>query len=168
MTPPELRMVVPNLAKFPRDLTERHMYSCPCTEDGFDPSYRHYEAKYLGNYINKGVQVVSVVTACVRISTKGNSGILWQFGEIDEAEAFEQAERRLALAAKEGIHHERPRLVFLQEQLSRTDFQWDASGGLQGSRVYFDLTELAPTDVKDLATKLRDVPWSALPKCRPE
>jgi hypothetical protein len=43
-----------------------------------------------------------------------------------------------------------------------TDLVYDQGGGLMGSRIYFDVAELAPTDVKDLAMKLRDAPWSSL------
>lgn len=153
-------MVVVNMAKWPMDFVEHKMYCCPATEDGFVPSYKHYPAKYIANYVSNGAKYIGVVSACIKLHKVGPDEVLWKFGDIDDAAAMERAEEVRAKTRR----NERPCLVFLQSQLSQTDFVYDSMGGLQGSRIYFDLTEIAPTDVKDLATKLREVPWSLLAK----
>lgn len=160
VTPPELRLVAVNMSKWPQDLAAHKMYCCPCTDSGFTPSYRHYPAKYIANFVNKGAKYIGVVSACVRLRKVGPDEVLWRFGSISNKEAIAQAETVRAATQR----NPRPCLVFLQEQLSATDFVYDAPGGLMNSCVYFDVSELGPVDVKDLAEKLRSWPWSELPK----
>lgn len=156
-------MVVVNMAKWPSDFQEDRMYCCPAEENGFDASYRHYPAKYIANYISKGARYIAVIGACVRLNKSSPDEVLWKFSEIADVEAIDRAE---AVRAKTR-RNPRPCLVFLQVELSSTDFQYDHDGGFQSSRTYFDVSELEPTGVKDLAAKLRQVPWSVLPKWRP-
>ena len=52
--------------------------------------------------------------------------------------------------------------VFVLGPLAETYFEKDSHGGMLGSKRYFAVDELAPTDIQDLATKLRDVAWSDL------
>ncbi len=157
-TPPELRMVVVNAAKWPKDFLEHKVYSCPAE----DPSYKHYPAKYIGDYISKGVPYVGVVQACVRLSADGRHRIMWQFDEIDEGEAIREA----IVRERETRHGKYPRLVFLHSQVTKTEFRYDSPGGPQGSTYYFDLSELAPGNVKELADGLQETWWSAMPKWR--
>jgi hypothetical protein len=159
-TPPENRMVVVNIAMWHQDFTEHRMYCCPATEDGFEKGYVHYPAKYLANYTSKGAHYVSMVAACVRLRKNGPDEVLWKFDDISDEDAIIEAERVRKITRR----NERPCLVFLQSQPKATNFVYDPSGGLMSSRAYFDLTTVAPDGIKDLADKLRDIPWSALPK----
>lgn len=161
-TEPELRMVVVNVATWPSDFAEHRMYCCPATENGFHKDYRHYPARYIGDYVSKGVRYIAVVDACVRLNRSGPDEVLWKFGDLTDEDAIARSEEARAATNR----NQRPCLVFLQGNLSRTEFVYDPLGGLQSSRVYFDLTDLAPKDVKDLAGKLCEVPWTALAKWR--
>src|SRR5689334_242315 len=137
-TPPEHRMVVVNMAKWPADYTDHKMYCCPATERGFDNNYRHYPAKYIANYVSKGAKYIGVVAACVRLNRSSPDEVLWKFDEISDEDAIARAEAVRAATRR----NPRPCLVILQSQLSATDFVYDALGGLQGSRTYFDLSDL--------------------------
>lgn len=164
MTPPELRMIVVNSSKWPDDFAVHRMYCCPAKENGFDPSYRHYPAKYVANYVSKGARYIGVVAACVRLNKTSPAEVLWKFDNISDSDAIRLAEEVRATTKRNATRC----LVFLQTQLTATEFEYDHQGGLQNSRVYFDLTDLAPTGVKDLAEKLLSTPWSALSKWKPE
>jgi hypothetical protein len=157
-------MLVANMAKWPKDFMEHKMYCCPATEDGFEGSYRHYPAKYIGNYVSKNVNYIALVAACVRLRKEGPDEVLWKYDDISDEDAIARAEEVRRLTRR----NPRPCLVFLETQLSQTDFVYDQGGGLMGSRTYFDISQLKATDVKDLATKLRSITWSALPKYAPE
>ena len=163
MVDPELRMVVVNAARTPRDFIDHRVYSCPATQNGFHKSYMHHPAKYIGNYVNKGVKYIGIVAACVRLNKSGPDEVLWKFDDIDDREAIIRAEQARATTRR----NVRPCLVFLQSLLSVTDLEYDHAGGPQGSHFNFDLTELAPIDVKDLARKLRETTWSSLKKWYP-
>lgn len=153
-------MVVTNMAKWPSDFVEHRMYSCPAHENDFHKSYKQYPARYIGNYVTKGVKYVGVVAACVHLRRDNPDRVLWKFDDITDGEAIQRAEE----VRKKTRRNERPCLVLLQSQLSTTDFEYDQSGGLMGSRIYFDVAGLAVTDVKDLAKKLKLVKWSGLPR----
>ena len=137
------------------------MYCCPCTEDGFSIGYRHYPAKYMAPYWQKQCWAVAIVSACVRLLPKGGE-VLWRFSDLEDEEAINRAEVVRAATKR----NDRPCLVFLMEQSVRTEFVYDSHGGMQGSRFYFDLADMEPKDVRDLAEKLRDVPMSAMPRWR--
>ena len=120
----------------------------------------HYPARFIGNYVNKGVKYVGVVAACVHLRKTGEDRVLWKYDDIDDAEAIRRAEEVRAITRRNG----RPCLVFLESQLTTTDFAYDLNGGLMGSRQYFDVSSLKVEDVKSLAQELCDVTWSTLPK----
>ena len=160
MTPPEKTLVVVNMAKWPTDFSDHRMYCCPAAENGFHASYRQYPAKYIGNYVSKGVKYIGVVEACVRLNKLGNDEVLWKFGEISDEDAIRKSNEVRSLTRR----NPKPCLVMLQTELSATDFEYDYSGGFQSSRTYFDLSDLDFLDVKDLATELRSNPWSTIAK----
>ena len=153
-------MVVVNMAKWPDDFLVHRMYSCPATDVDFTPSYKHYPARYIANYVSKGAPYVGVVAACVHLRKESPDRVLWKYDDLNDEEAIQRAEEVRAITRRNG----RPCLVFLQSQLSATGFVYDTKGGLMGSRQYFDVSSLEAADVKSLAKKLRDVPWSLLPK----
>lgn len=155
-------MVVVNEAAWPEDFALHKMYCCPATENDWEKGYRHYPARYIGNYVSKGVRYIGVVGACVHLRKDHPDRVLWKYDDISDEEAIAEAER----VRKATNRNPRPCIVFLQTQLSATDFQYDVRGGLQSSRIYFDVSSLEPRDVKDLAAKLRERPWSEVPKLK--
>lgn len=153
-------MVVTNMAKWPSDFVEHRMYSCPAHEDGFHKSYKQYPARFIGNYVTKGVKYLAIVAACVHLRKNEPDRVLWKYDDISDEEAIARAEA----VRKATRRNERPCLVILQSQLTTTDFQYDQGGGLMGSRVYFDVSEFQTEGVKDLAAALRETAWSGVPK----
>ena len=85
---PELKMVVVNAARTPRDFIDHRVYSCPAAQNGFHNIYVHHPAKYIGNYVNKGVRYIGIVAACVRLNKSGTDEVLWKFDDIDDGEAI--------------------------------------------------------------------------------
>jgi hypothetical protein len=158
--PPDHRLVVFNMAKSLEDISRR-MYLCPSEENDFKVGFVHHEARYGGCYVGGGAKYIAEIGACVRVG-KISDEVLWKF--THEADESLIGRAREALNTTSSINRVPPRLVFLFEKLASTDLVYDFLGGVQQSRIYFDLTDLAPTDIHDLATKLRDVPWSVLPK----
>lgn len=162
---PEARLLVVNMAKNLPDIRLR-IYVCPSEENGFHGSHLHAPAKYIACYVQAGAKYVGEVGACVRINKTGPAEVLWKFGEESDSEYIKRAQAAL----KETLTLNRipPRLIFLIDNLSATDFVHDTGNSLLASRVYFDITEMGVTDVKDLAVKLKSAIWSALPRWKPE
>lgn len=163
---PENRLVVVNMAKSLEDIRER-IYICPSKQDDFEVGYIHHPSKYLACYTNNdAILYVAVVAACVRVTKHAeDSVLLWKYSDAEDEELITKA--RSFIGKTKSPSTVPPRLVFLLEDLSSTSFSYDVGGGLQSGRIYFDLTQLEPTDVKDLAVKLRTVSWSTLPKWKP-
>lgn len=162
MTPPEHRLVVVNMSKWPTDLWDHRMYCCPAAEGGFERTYSHSPAKYIASYVQKGCNWVAVVAACVRLGRDRPHEVLWKFDDVADVDAVQRAEEVRA----ETKRNFKPCLVFLQSRLKSTKFEYDHAGGLQSSRVYFDLSGDAPNSVDDVAALLSATPWSQLPKWR--
>lgn len=155
---PEETLVVVNMAKWPNDFIVHNMYCCPATEDGFAKGYVHRPAKWIGNYVSKGVPVVALVEACVRLRSCGNHDVLWGFGTLTDEDAVKRALEVRGATGRNLF----PCLVFLQSNLRRTDFKYDPSGGMQSSRQYFDLGGLGVNTVEGLASLLNEHDWSSL------
>lgn len=162
-TPPELRMVAVNMAKSRQDVMLR-AYLCPSLENDFQTGYVHYPAKYLACFVNGGAKHMGEVEACVRLHKSGGDEVLWKFKETPDEELFARARE----AQKKTVTGNKPPcLVFLLSSLTNTDFQYDSRGGLQSSRIYFDVSSLHPNDLKDLSAKLRGTSWAAMPRWKP-
>ena len=52
-----------------------------------------------------------------------------------------------------------PTRVFLLGSRFETDFAKDSSGGMWGTKKYFDVAGLEPRSAQDLAEKLRGMAW---------
>ena len=158
-------MVVANMSKAMSDV-EARLYLCPTKEEDFELGHVHHPAKYLACYVGGGPKYVAEVAACVRVGKTKPSEVLWKFTDASDEDLIAKAKE--SLKTTENTNRLPPRLVFLLENLSRTDFQYDLSGGMQSSRIYFDVTEIEPTDIKDLAQKLTRIRWSELAKWKPK
>lgn len=162
---PENLLVAVNMAQSIPDLVDR-MYLCPAIEGGFEPRYIHYPARYMAAYVDKGARYVAEVRACIRVSNKNPDEILWKFTEDEDKRLIIEA--RAAMLQTRSTNRLPPRLVFLLGQPKETALTYDLKGGLQMSRVYFDITALEATDLPDLAQKLKTVSWSQLPRWKPK
>ncbi|MFN8219587.1 MAG: hypothetical protein U0S12_05580 [Fimbriimonadales bacterium] len=162
MSAPDLCLVAVNMKDSFLDIANG-MYLCPATEGGFVPAHAHVPVKYMACCVQQGAKYIGEVIACVRLNRSQPDEVLWKFGEDGDAELIVAARAKQKISTS---HQHPPCLVFLLGRMAGTDFVRDKAGGLQNSCVVFDLTDLAPADLTDLAAKLRSVPWSALPRLK--
>lgn len=146
-----------NCGAFHSQLVEHGVYICPATGG----AYKHDRCEYLGMYWWKAVRQVAEIWAVVDIAegAGGEAKLRWNNTSRPEQELLDLARtKRVALYPDEDWDTR----VFVLGPLAETYFEKDSHGGMLGSKRYFAVDELAPTDVQDLATKLRDVAWSDL------
>ena len=55
-----------------------------------------------------------------------------------------------------------PKRIFLLDKLYPTNFIKDSSGGMFGSKQYFDISSLGVTNAQDLANALNGKKWSEI------
>ena len=146
-----------NCGAFHSQLVEHGVYICPATGG----AYKHDRCQYLGMYWWKAVRQVAEIWAVVDIAEGegGEAKLRWNNTNRPEQELLDLARaKRVALYPDEDWDTR----VFVLGPLVETYFEKDSYGGMLGSKRYFAVDDLAPTDVQDLAAKLRDVAWSDL------
>jgi hypothetical protein len=79
-------------------------------------------------------------------------------------ELIDMAVERLQVAVNDGKEFTAPKRVFVLGELVDLKFEKDSSGGLQGSKIYFDLkdSEREIQDVGELAKYLNGKKWSEI------
>jgi len=133
------------------DVVSYNIYNCP-TQGG---SYNHRRSLYFGTYRNKCVEKIAKIEAVVDLESEDEHNIFWKNCDTSDRELKEIAvEKR-----KKVGNLSYPTRVFILGDLFDTDFKKDSSGGMQGSKKYFDISKLNVTDAKDLANKLRGKTW---------
>jgi hypothetical protein len=118
---------------------------CPA-ESG---AYSHQRSKYFGMYRNKNVEKIALIEAVVDVLDNNNAEVKWTNIEGSGHKFTEKAVDKV-----NTLRHDYPTRVFLLGELFDTSFKKDTSGGLQGSKVYFDITRLNPNNAEDLAKLL--------------
>lgn len=156
----ERLMIAVNADRHPEDFLEHGMHIVPTEGHAWRSSHRHVPARYIGAYLRKGVRHVGMVAACVHLRVPGPHAVLWKYDDIPDDEAIRRAEEVRSLTRR----HPRPCVVFLVDQITETRFVDDLPGGFRGSRQYFDLKLLEPSDVRDLGAKLRSETWATMLK----
>jgi hypothetical protein len=147
------RLDVVNCSGIPTDVTDHGVYICPA-EGG---PYKHSRAKYFGMYQKKTVGHIAHIDAVVRFGADGMASIQWNNGDTsDDALVARASELRASLRPGAAVR------VFLLGQRFATDFKKTTSGGLQGSKLYFDVARLEPKSAEDLAAKLLGKSWNDL------
>lgn len=146
------RLDVVNCSGRPSEITKENVYMCPAKGG----AYKHSRAQFFGMYRRKSVQYVAVIEAVIDLSGPADAKIRWRNVATAEAELIARAvEKRARLRPSADALR-----VFLLGKLHETDFTKPTKGGMQGSKRYFDVEKLAPTDAADLATKLRGKTWA--------
>lgn len=146
------RLDVVNCSGRPKDVVEGGVYICPARGG----PYKHARAKYFGMYQGKSVRHVAAIEAVVRFD-EDNASLQWKnIDANDEVLLARARERRDALRPGADVR------VFLLGERFATDFRKTTSGGLQASKLYFDVGSLAPKDAEHLATELRGKTWDQL------
>lgn len=139
---------------------------CPSGEQAFQSGHVHFPAKYIACYVQAGAKYVGEIAGCVRINKSHDPEFLWGFGPDSEEAYIKRAQE--AMKATLTLNRTPPRLIFLIDNLSATDLIHEGGNSLLASKVYFDITEVGATDVKDLAVKLRNTTWNSLPRWKQE
>jgi hypothetical protein len=153
-------LMVGNCRQHWKDFAQHRAYVCPATADAFDPKFKQFRAKYFAPFVSREIRYISSIEAVVRLKTKTDAEVLWNNGDQDEETLIALAREKLDQSSAARP----PCLVYLLGDLKGTEFVFDGQGTLSGSRQYFNVGDLKPTGVADLAEKLRSVVWSALPK----
>jgi hypothetical protein len=89
------------------------------------------------------------------VSESKAHSVVWKNNDLPEAELIKIALKRY----KQTGNSFYPVRVFVLDDLSPTDFRKTSSGGMFGSKKYFDIEKSKVADVKDLATKLEGKTW---------
>lgn len=144
-----------NCAGNPADVLKHNVYMCPA-EGG---AYRHSRARFFGMYADKQVGRIAEIEAIVDVQTgpEMEADLLWSNVETPAAELVQRA-RDLKATVRPNADY--PVRVFVLGPLAETRFVKDTSGGMMGSKQYFDVGRLGAEDAADLARKLDGIGWS--------
>lgn len=127
------------------------VYTCPAKGG----QYNHRRSLYFGTYRNKCVEKIAAIEAVVDLESEENTKLVWKNDERLKSELVKIAvERRQKIG--ESFY---PVRVFIFGDLFPTNFSKASSGGMQGSKQYFDIGKLQVESAEDLAIKLKDKTW---------
>lgn len=145
---------VVNCAGSADDIMVKNFYTCPTTGG----SYNHKRCKYFGMYRNRCVERVALIEAVVDVEDNGKTNVKWQNVPRPKNEVANLAKKKLA----QWLPGQYPARVFLLGPLYPTDFRKDTSGGMFGSKQYFDVGPLNVKGSEELAGVLSGKSWSDL------
>ncbi|MGI8469203.1 MAG: Swt1 family HEPN domain-containing protein [Pyrinomonadaceae bacterium] len=137
---------------FRKTVFAHNVYLCPAKGGAF----KHKQCKYLGIYWEKKVGAVSEIEAVVDIHSESDAKLYWVNGSQNLEEYIARAKEKAFQLRPAHL----PIRVFLLEKLYPTHFIKDSSGGMFGSKIYFNVEEQKPINAEDLAEKLHDKKYS--------
>lgn len=138
---------------------EHHVYICPASGG----AYSHRRSRFFGAYKKKKARRLAEIAGIVDVEQDGSTEILWNNfpGRYhDNTQLVDEARKRLD-AARPNIDWKAR--VFVLEDIQTSEFKKDSSGGMQGSKQYFNLKDIDRTDIDsidELNAVLREHPWS--------
>lgn len=128
------------------------VYLCP-TRGG---AYSHKRCRYFGAYKNKEVKYISEIRAVVDVELNGDGSVNWCNIERSPKELLSEA---TSIIKKFRPESESIR-VFLLGERYETNFMKDTKGGMQQSKLYFDISSLGVVSAVELAQAIRNRKWS--------
>ena len=134
------------------NVLDHGVYLCP-TQGG---AYSHQRCKYFGAYRRKVVSHIAEIRAIVDVDHNNTSAINWANSQENSQQLLDEATH---IASQLWPGRESAR-VFLLGQRYETNFTKDSQGGMQQSKLYFDVSSLNAEDAAELADKLMDRTWS--------
>lgn len=147
------RLDLVNCAKNLDDVVRDRIYMCPARGG----AYSHKRSKYFGAYKNKAAQYVAHIDAVVDLRDGEQPEFKWKNRNVNEEELLERAR---SVRQRRRSEDEAATRVFLLGELHDTEFRKDTKYGMQGSKQYFDLSELDVEGAEELAGALRGMKWS--------
>jgi hypothetical protein len=149
----EYYLDVVNCADTLDEIQNKNIYVCP-TSGG---AYSHSRCKYFGIYKNKTVSKIALIEAVVDIEDTSNQRIKWKnIYDTDDKKLIKKALSKAIIVKP----NEYPVRVFLLGELYDTNFIKDTIGGMQWSKMYFDIKKLNVFSALELAEKLNGKTWS--------
>ena len=134
--------------------SEHGVYLCPATAG----AYTHQRSRYFGAYKDKAVRLVGEIDAVVDVGGDGGEPSVYYTNVSDPAEElFARAREKKAATRPDVTARMR---VFLLGPLHETQFEKRTSGGMMGSKQYFDVGGLDAKSAEDLAAKLDGLSWA--------
>jgi len=137
------------------NVREHGIYTCP-TSGG---AYSHRRCKYFGAYGgSKLVEIVSEIRAVLEFEDGECTKLSWINTDESRESLIDEGIEKLKMLnqADDDVR------VFLLGQRLPTKFVKDTKGGMQQSKLYFDITKLEATNTEHLATLLKSHKWSDL------
>ena len=153
----QTQLDVVNVATWPEHVSRHRVYTCPATGAG----YAHRPCRFISAYHHKVVSHVAEIRGVVRLATDGTAELQWS-DESRPAEALVASARERSAHAW-GEPRDYDLLAFVLDTPVPTHFEKDSSGGMRGSRQYFDLSKLPPgscDSATSLARALNGLRWS--------
>lgn len=145
---------VVNCARIPDDILVHHVYMCPATSG----HYSHKRCRYFGMYRSKAVEQVALIKGLVELESTTKGIVKWKNVDAPDADLVAEA-RASHQAGRPGYF---PIRVFVLDNLYPTTFIKSTSGGMQGSKQYFDVSRLNVTTADELSQKLNGKSWKDL------
>jgi hypothetical protein len=127
------------------------IYTCPA-QGG---AYNHSRSLYFGTYRNKFVEQISKIEAVVDLESEDEASLLWSNVKRPEQELIQIARERRQKTGESWY----PVRVFVLDDMYSTNFVKASSGGMFGSKQYFDIGKLKAINAADLAHKLDGKTW---------
>ena len=134
------------------DLVLKHkVYTCPA-QGG---QYNHRRSLYFGAYRNKRVEQIAQIEAIVDLESEDEHTLVWKNDDRDNGDLI-----KIAISRRNDTGDSwYPVRVFVLGDLYPTDFIKASSGGMLGSKQYFDLGKLKVVNAQDLAMQLKGKTW---------
>ena len=130
---------------------QHRIYTCP-TQGG---QYNHRRCLYFGTYRSKRVEQVAKIEAVVDLESANEGSLVWRNDDRPEEELIKIAIKRRQETGDDWY----PVRVFVLSNMHPTNFVKASSGGMFGSKQYFDIGRLQAENAADLAEKLEGKTW---------
>ena len=141
-----------------------NVYTCPATGG----SYSHKRCRYFGAYKDKRAQFVAEILGVVDIDSDdpsdahiqwNNSKVLSSSRTLTDEKLIQEAIDRKYATRPDQLENAR---VFVLGKMHETAFRKNSSGGMLGSKQYFDIRDLDIENAAELADVLDGMGWSEL------
>ena len=130
---------------------QHKIYTCPARGG----QYNHRRSLYFGAYRKKRVEQIAQIKAVVDLDSEDEYTLVWKNDSQENDDLI-----KIAVARRKDTGDSwYPVRVFVLSDLYPTDFIKASSGGMLGSKQYFDIRKLKVVDEQDLATQLSGKTW---------
>lgn len=146
------RLDVVNCKQSFDSVVKNQLYTCPAKGG----HYSHRRSLYFGTYRNKQVEKIAQIQAVVDLESDSEAVLKWNNSSLSKEEVVDRT--RVKRSSHEDSWY--PARAFLLGEVYHTDFRKDTSGGMYGSKQYFDIQHLKAETAKELAEKLAGETWS--------